>query len=658
MKKKIFVRGPVLSQSGYGEQSRFALRALRSREDIFEIYIQPINWGHTGWQWEDNEFRQWMDERIAHTQVLLNEKKLSPDMSLQITIPNEFEKICPINIGYTAGIETDRVAPVWLEKANIMDKVLVVSNHAKIVYEGTQVSGTHKETGQKMELKLNTEIEVVHESTVQADPEPLDTLDPPTDFNFLVVSQAGPRKNFANTIQWWVEEFIDQEVGLIVKTNTACNSRIDREHTEKQLARLLNNYPDRKCKVYLLHGDLSSGQMTSLYTNPKVKALINIAHGEGFGLPLFEAAREALPIITMKWSGQQDFLVYNKKEYFQSVKYSIADIDPSVEWENVLVKGSKWAYADQGSYKMTLRRVYKNWDKAKKKAEELQELLKSNFSDEKLYANFVKQIYDDPTAAVAVEDIPKISLVTSVYKAEKHIEQLMEDITRQTVFNNNCEWMIYNVDPEGNNESEEVILKYVEKYPNNIVYKRLKKDPGVYGVWNNAIKDSTGQFITNVNCDDRRAPYALEKQAKMLVANPDVSLVYNDSYLTREPNLQWENIDKGKTERYNFEQFSKEALLRSNLPHNNPMWRRDIHEAHGYFDEEYKSAGDWDFWLRCAFAGCEFKKCDEPLGVYYFNPEGISTNVENNSWKQEEERKVYKTYRTKLQQQMFEGPIL
>ena len=44
MKKKIFVRGPVLSQSGYGEQSRFALRALRYREDLFDIYIQPINY--------------------------------------------------------------------------------------------------------------------------------------------------------------------------------------------------------------------------------------------------------------------------------------------------------------------------------------------------------------------------------------------------------------------------------------------------------------------------------------------------------------------------------------------------------------------------------------------------------------------------------------
>ena len=84
MKKKIFVRGPVLSQSGYGEQSRFALRALRSREDLFDIYVQPIAWGKTGWIWDDTEFRQWLDERITQTQILLQQKQLQPDISLQI----------------------------------------------------------------------------------------------------------------------------------------------------------------------------------------------------------------------------------------------------------------------------------------------------------------------------------------------------------------------------------------------------------------------------------------------------------------------------------------------------------------------------------------------------------------------------------------------
>ena len=65
MKKKILIRAPILSQSGYGEQARFALRALRSREDIFDIYIQPIRWGNTGWVWEHSEERDWIDSVIT-----------------------------------------------------------------------------------------------------------------------------------------------------------------------------------------------------------------------------------------------------------------------------------------------------------------------------------------------------------------------------------------------------------------------------------------------------------------------------------------------------------------------------------------------------------------------------------------------------------------
>ena len=44
MRKKILIRGPVLSQSGYGEQARFAMRAIRSREDLFDIFLLPLNW--------------------------------------------------------------------------------------------------------------------------------------------------------------------------------------------------------------------------------------------------------------------------------------------------------------------------------------------------------------------------------------------------------------------------------------------------------------------------------------------------------------------------------------------------------------------------------------------------------------------------------------
>ena len=406
MKKKIFVKGPVLSQSGYGEQARYALRALRSREDIFEIYIQPIPWGKTGWVWEDTEFRQWMDYRIKETANLLRFKKMNIDISLQITIPNEFEKMAPINIGYTAGIETNKCSPQWLPKCNEMDKVLVVSNHAKSSITETVAQAQNNQTGEVFPYRCETPVEVVWENTVREEPEDIPGFKLDYKKNLLMVSQLGPRKNFENSVSWFVEEFIDQEVGLVVKTNFKGNSIIDFTQVEKHLESLLGRYKDRKCKVYLLHGDLSSGQMTGLYSNPKISALVNISHGEGFGLPMYEAAREGLPIITIGWSGQLDFLHQNGKDYYNAVDFTMRPVQEQAVWPGVLEKESMWAFADQGSYKMTLRSTMKNIKKAQKKAKELQKIINENFSDEKLYKIFVDSVLGfDSSLIEPVEDV-------------------------------------------------------------------------------------------------------------------------------------------------------------------------------------------------------------------------------------------------------------
>ncbi|MHA1942150.1 MAG: hypothetical protein ACW97P_10560 [Candidatus Hodarchaeales archaeon] len=388
MKKKIFVRAPVLSATGYGEQSRFALRALKSREDLFDIYIQPIPWGKSGWVWQDNELRQWMDERIAETQILLNSKKLAPDMSLQITIPNEFQKLCPINIGYTAGIETDRVSPVWLQKGNEMDKILVVSNHAKTTYERTHVN---LQDGTK--YKVETPIEVVHENTVLANKaEEIPGFNPRHEFNFLVVSQMGPRKNFEATVKWFVEHFYDKDIGLVLKTHNKGSSIIDLQHTEAVLKGVLSDYPNRKCSVSLLHGDLTEGQMRALYEHDKVNCLINIAHGEGFGLPLFEAARVALPIITMPWSGQLDFLRHDGEDLFNKVAFSMRPVQDFAVWDGVIQKEAMWAYPDESSFKTALQFVVDNYDDVKEGAVELQEKVNTKFSDEVLFEGFCNAI--------------------------------------------------------------------------------------------------------------------------------------------------------------------------------------------------------------------------------------------------------------------------
>jgi len=66
-------------------------------------------------------------------------------------------------------------------------------------------------------------------------------------------------------------------------------------------------------------------------------------------------------------------------------------------------------------------------------------------------------------------------------------------------------------------------------------------------------------------------------------------------------------------------------LMLSNSPHNAPMWRRQLHSDVGMFDTSYRSAGDFDFWLRCVRAGKTFFKINDPHVVYFVNPEGLST---------------------------------
>ena len=73
MKKKILLKGPVLTRSGYGEQARFALRSLRSREDLFDIYIQPLQWGMTSWLATTDDERLWIDKIIEKTIVFMHQ---------------------------------------------------------------------------------------------------------------------------------------------------------------------------------------------------------------------------------------------------------------------------------------------------------------------------------------------------------------------------------------------------------------------------------------------------------------------------------------------------------------------------------------------------------------------------------------------------------
>ena len=321
---------------------------------------------------------------------------------MQVTIPNEWENIAPINIGITAGIETTKVAPQWIEKSYLMNKIITISQHAKQSYENTTHDHRDENTGIITTYEVETPIEHVSYPVRKFDPVKLD-LDLTTDFNFLSVAQLSPRKNTQQTIKCFIDKFKDDEnVGLIIKANIAKNSLIDRRSTLSNFKKILSDFPDRKCKLYLLHGFLTDQEMAGLYTHPKVKALVTTTHGEGFGLPIFEAAYYGLPIIATDWSGHLDFLYkptkqkngkVKNKHMFNRISYTLQPVQKEAIWEGVIQPDSMWAYPEEGSVKMAMEEVYKDYGRFKKRSKELQKWVCEEFAEDKQYEKICNLIY-------------------------------------------------------------------------------------------------------------------------------------------------------------------------------------------------------------------------------------------------------------------------
>lgn len=412
MKPFIVIQGPVATRSGYGNHTRDLATSL-IKANKYEIQIVSLPWGATPTDAleANNPDHQEIQKHIARQNI-----SRQPDVFIQVSVPNEFQKIGKYNIGITAGIETTAVPHEFVQGANNMDLIITTSEHSKkgfdVVYDKVNEK-TQQKTGQ---LQLETPIEVlfegadlnVYKKTSDIPELVKDEMSAITDdFCYLFVGHwlkgdfGQDRKDIGGMISTVCEAFKRKSQknrpGLILKTSHAGFSILDRTEMINKIQSLVAPYGDKAPNIYLLHGDLSDEEMNGVYNHPKVKAMISFTKGEGFGRPLLEFGLTGKPIIAPNWSGQVDFL---NKEYCTLLPGQLTDVHDSAA-DKFIMKGTQWFSVDYPYAAKVLQDVVQNYKQYLSKSRKQTQYVKDNFSLDKMSSRLV-EIVDK-----GIKDVPQ-----------------------------------------------------------------------------------------------------------------------------------------------------------------------------------------------------------------------------------------------------------
>jgi glycosyltransferase involved in cell wall biosynthesis len=412
----LMISCPLDTFSGYGARSRDIVKALL-KLDKYDVKILSQRWGACPFGALDRnnpEDKKLLQRIVPNT----NQLPRQPDIWIQITVPNEFQAVGKFNIGITAGIETTICDPSWIEGLNRMNLNLVSSNHAKAVFQNSKFEKRDNATQQLLGMvELQKPVEVLFEGVnlekyfkidaPQSYNELVKSLNEiPEDFCFLFMGHwlqgtlGEDRKNVGMTIKVFLETFKNKKIqpALILKTSGAGSSIVDKDQILKRIDEVRQTVKGALPNIYLLHGELSDSDINSLYNHPKVKSMISLTKGEGFGRPLLEFSLMQKPLVVSGWSGHTDFLT---AEFTLMVKGEIKQIHPSAVIPNMLIQESGWFTPDYPIAGLYIKEVFENYDKHLEKAKRQAYRSKTWFSFEEM----VKKL--DETLTAYLPEFPK-----------------------------------------------------------------------------------------------------------------------------------------------------------------------------------------------------------------------------------------------------------
>ena len=399
MKRSVVMIAPFNTRSGYGDHARSIYYSIMDREDL-DIKCLDVKWGSTPRNHLRPEVKR--HQKLLSSFTTQDQITSQPDLLIDIRIPNEFMDGGKVNIGITAGVETNVVSPEFLAGMNKMSLNIVPSKFTADTFTKTSYDKMEdRPNGQKEKIgviKNEKPIGVLFEG-VDTDvycPKQKHELERglyndldkliKEDFAYLHVGQWGQqgfgedRKNIGVLIKSFLKAFsnIPNPPALVLKTNGANFSVLDKADIKKRIQHVKDMFDGVDLpNIYLIHGDLTIEEMSTLYNHPKIAAFITCTHGEGFGRPMLEATCCDLPVIAPKWSGHMDFLTDAESMLIDGF---LKPVPKSALWKPIIVEPSKWFDVNPADVVRKIRTFHKKRKLIQKKATRLGKANRRKFS--------------------------------------------------------------------------------------------------------------------------------------------------------------------------------------------------------------------------------------------------------------------------------------
>jgi glycosyltransferase involved in cell wall biosynthesis len=202
---------------------------------------------------------------------------------------------------------------------------------------------------------------------------------------------------------------------------------------------------------------------------------------------------------------------------------------------------------------------------------------------------------------------PRVSIITPAYNAARFLGATIESVCAQTV----DDWELLVVD-DGSTDESVAIAECVGKRDSRV---RLLRQPnaGPSAARNHGMRAARGAFFAFLDSDDQWMPEFLEHQLDVFARYPDADLVTANAYYLGGP-------QNGQPRRKPSE--GNPTLTLENIIQNDSavfimtVFRREVFERIGGFDEGQWTSEDYDFWIRAALAGFVFRVSTRPLALY------------------------------------------